>query len=85
MRLSSLSRETETLLATLTAERPVYIDAYVSPEVPEEYVQVRLNLISMLREVEQIAGDRVIVRVHDTEAFSGQAVEAEEVLEPELV
>jgi ABC-2 type transport system permease protein len=56
----------------------VYVDAYVSPEVPEDYVQARINLLSMLREVEAIAGDRVVVRVNTTERFSESAREAED-------
>jgi ABC-2 type transport system permease protein len=50
----------------------------VSPEVPEDYVQTRINLLSMLREVEAVAGDRVIVRVTSTERFSEAAREAED-------
>ena len=77
-RLSSLSPQTLTLLNSLNHERPVYIDAYVSPTVPEAYVQTRADLLNMLREVNSIARDRVIVRIHDTEVFSEIAVEAQE-------
>lgn len=38
-KISSLSRQTRELLARLDPQRPVYIEAYVSPpEVPQEYV-----------------------------------------------
>ncbi len=77
-KLSSLSPETKTLLAGLDPERPVYVDAYVSPDVPEDYVQTRLDLMNMLREVESIGGERIVVRVHDTDVFSEEAVEAGE-------
>ena len=77
-RLSSLSPQTLTLLNSLNDERPVYIDAYVSPTVPEAYVQTRADLLNMLREVNSIARDRVIVRIRDTEVFSKNAVEAQE-------
>jgi len=77
-RLSSLSPQTLTLLNSLNLERPVYIDAYVSPTVPEAYVQTRADLLNMLREVNSIARDRVIVRIRDTEVFSENAVEAQE-------
>ncbi len=77
-KLSSLSPRTRALLMSLSPDRPVYVDAYVSPEVPEEYVQARLNLLSMLREVEAIGGDRVVVRVSSTERFSESAREAED-------
>ena len=45
---------------------------------PETFVQTRLNLLSMLREVDTIGGDAVIVRVNDTERYSREASEAEE-------
>jgi len=77
-RLSSLMPATEQLLAAIDPQRPVYVDAYVSSEVPESYVQTRVNLLNMLREANAIAGDSVIVRIHDTEVFSETAVEAEE-------
>ncbi len=77
-RLSSLSSQTRELLRLVDAERPVFIEAYISPEVPQEYVQTRLNLLSMLREVDSLAGDRVIVRINKTERYSKEAVEAEQ-------
>jgi len=77
-KLSSLSPQTRELLRLVDAERPVYIEAYVSPEVPQEYVQTRLNLLSMLREADSLAGDRVIVRVNKTERYSKEAAEAEQ-------
>ncbi|MHC4949258.1 MAG: Gldg family protein, partial [Planctomycetota bacterium] len=77
-RLSSLSPETKTLLRAIESEQPVFVEAYVSPVVPEAYVQTRLNLLAMLREVDSVGGDRVVVRVNDTERFSREAAEAEE-------
>jgi len=77
-RLSSLCPQTLTLLNSLNDERPVYIDAYISPTVPERYVQTRATLLNILREIDSIARDRVIVRIRDTEVFSEFAVEAQE-------
>ncbi|MHC5007912.1 MAG: Gldg family protein, partial [Planctomycetota bacterium] len=76
--LSSLSPQTRALLDGLDAQRPVFIEAYISPEVPESYVQTRLNLLSMLREVDSIAGDRVVVRINPTEVYSENAQQAAE-------
>jgi ABC-2 type transport system permease protein len=76
-RLSSLSPRTRALLRELNDARPVFIDAYISPQVPEQYVQTRLNVLNALREMDAIAGDAVAVRVHDTEPFSESAAEAE--------
>ena len=40
-RLHSLSDETRALLAGLDPERPVFIQAYLSPQVPRAYLQAR--------------------------------------------
>ncbi|MHC4318659.1 MAG: Gldg family protein [Planctomycetota bacterium] len=77
-KLSSLSPQTRALLDGLGAQRPIFVEAFISPEVPESYVQTRLNLLSMLREVDSLAGDRVIVRVNPTEVFSETAQQAQE-------
>ncbi len=76
--LSSLSPETRDLLSELDLKRPVQIEAFVSPSVPETYVQQRLNLRSMLRELEARGGANVTVRVNETERFSEEAARAEQ-------
>ena len=44
-RLHSLSDQTFDLIGALDESRPVFIQAFFSPEVPEQYVQTRENLI----------------------------------------
>ena len=76
-KLSSLSAQTKALLRNLNPEQPVFIEAYISPEVPEQYVKTRLDLLAKLREVDSLAGDNVIVRINTTRRFSREAQEAQ--------
>lgn len=77
-RLSSLSPSTVKLLGELNPQRPVQIEAFISPNVPESYVQTRLDLLSMLQELEARGGDKVRVRINNTQRFSEDAARAEE-------
>jgi ABC-2 type transport system permease protein len=72
-KLSSLSPQTLQLIRDLKTERPVQIDAFISPTVPESFVQTRANLQTMLREIEALGGSKVQVKVHSTEPFSEEA------------
>ncbi len=77
-RLHTLSAETKKLLREIPEDRPVFINAYISKEVPEPFVQTRQNLLSFLREIDAVAGNRVEVVIHDTEPYSKEAMEARE-------
>jgi ABC-2 type transport system permease protein len=75
--LHSLGGETRRLIASLPPG-PVTIHAFVSPEVPAEYVQERENLLSTLREIRSLAGNTIDVLVQDTEPYSPAAHTARE-------
>ncbi|MBX3414925.1 MAG: Gldg family protein [Pirellulales bacterium] len=76
-RLSSLSPKTQAILQELDPKRPIHIEAFVSPEVPESYVQTRLDLLTMLREIAARAGNEITLEIHDTEKYSDNARRAE--------
>jgi ABC-2 type transport system permease protein len=66
-RISSLSADTRRLLAGLESDRPIDIKAYVSPTVPEDYAQTRLNLLNMLRQLQRLGAGKIRVEVIPTE------------------
>ncbi|MBK5293988.1 MAG: Gldg family protein [Acidobacteriia bacterium] len=74
----SLSADTLKLLRGLDAKRPVFIQAYLSPEVPRSYLPVRNNISSFLREFSALGRERVNVRILETVKYSTEAREARE-------
>jgi ABC-2 type transport system permease protein len=80
--LSSLSPNTVDVLNDLRGKfkkadaahkRTVRIEAFISPEVPDSYVQTRLNLLSVLRELESRGGDMLEVEINPTERYGQEA------------
>jgi ABC-2 type transport system permease protein len=76
-RVNSLSRPAKQLLTGIKFSRPVHVEAFISPEVPEAYVQTRLNLLAALRELQGYGSGQIEVRVNDTNRFSEEAKTAE--------
>lgn len=74
--LFSLSAATHKIVGNLEAERPIEIQAFLSPEVPREYVDTRKQLVGLLRQFDELGGNRLEVRYVDVEPFSEQADEA---------
>ncbi|MEZ5948202.1 MAG: Gldg family protein [Planctomycetaceae bacterium] len=75
-RLFTLSGTTLNIIKEVDPQRPVRIQAYVSPKVPDEYVAVHQNLVGMLREFEHMGGAKINVRMVSVEPYSKEADEA---------
>ncbi len=75
-KLSTLAPQTLKLLGEINPQRPVHIEAFISPSVPEMYVQTRLDLISRLEEI-RARGKNVSVRINPTSRYTENASLAE--------
>jgi ABC-2 type transport system permease protein len=77
-RLHTLSHETKDLIGEVSEKRPVFVQAYISRDVPTDYVQTRRDLIGYLKEIDAVGGDKIHLVIHDTEPFSEEARAARE-------
>ncbi len=77
--ISSLATDTKKLLQGLDPENGVLIEAFISRDMPQAFVNTRIDLINLLREFEALGGKNVEVRVYDDlEPFTEQATRAED-------
>ena len=59
--------------AKLKIQGPVLIDAYISPDVPESYIQTRINLLNVLHEFKIVGGDMVELNINEIDRFDKMA------------
>ncbi len=76
-KLYTLTAESKALIRQIPADRPVYIQAYFSPEVPREYVEIKTSLLGLLREYAAIGGSRIQLNLVETELYSPAARDAQ--------
>lgn len=75
-RLHTVSPTTIDIIKNIDTERPVTIQAFISPDVPQEYVPIRKELMDKLREYDQRGGAKIQVRFVDVDPYSEAAEEA---------
>lgn len=73
----SMSPSTRQILRELTGDQQVEVQAFLSPEVPRDYVPVRRQLIGMLRQYDSLGGQHLEVRYVDVQPHSEEAVQAQ--------
>ncbi|MCH5376429.1 MAG: GldG family protein, partial [Planctomycetes bacterium] len=75
--LYTLSDSTLDLIASIDEERPVEIQAFISPEVPREYLETRKTLISLLDRLQRLGNGKITVRRVEVTPFDENSDEAE--------
>ena len=73
----ALAASRSTLIKQIPKDRPVYIQAYYSPEVPREFVETKADLLGLLTEYAARSGDRIRLNLVPTELYSTEARDAE--------
>lgn len=76
--LSKITPETLGVIENIGVERPVTVHAFVSKDVPREYVTARTRLLNILRTMEAKGGPGLTVRIVEPEPYSLEAEEAME-------
>lgn len=75
-RYFTLNDTTIEVIDNIEPERPVTVQAFLSKDVPREYVAIRKRLVGLLKDVDQRGGALVRVRFVDVEPFSEEADQA---------
>ncbi len=81
--ISTLAPSTTELLNKLSqeisdGEKPIKIEAYISDNIPSEYVKTKYDLVNLLREFDVLGGKRIEVNLYQgIRPFSEEAILAE--------
>jgi ABC-2 type transport system permease protein len=74
--LFTLSGATRSTLSGIRGQQRITIQAFVSPEVPGDYVETRRQLVGLLREFRRSSGGAIELREIAVEPFSEEAEQA---------
>lgn len=77
-RLHTLQPQTRQLIDEIPEDRPVYIQAFLSEDVPGPLVQVRKNILNTLKRIDGLGGSRIELAIHDIEPYTELAAEVAE-------
>ncbi|MCH7727721.1 MAG: Gldg family protein, partial [Planctomycetes bacterium] len=72
---NSLSDRTYELLDDLKLDRTVYVNAYISKDLPEKFVQIKYDLVSMLREIHEKSNKIVVTIDQSMEPLTKEAAQ----------
>lgn len=76
--LHTLQPQSRDLIDEIPEDRPVFIQAFFSDDVPEAFVQTRKNLINTLKRFDGLGGDRIQLVIHSVEPYTELATTAAE-------
>ena len=76
-KLSALSPETIELISRELSEYPIVVEARLSAQVPQEYVQTKLNLIAALNELKNRSKSKIFLDVREIAPNSQEAYRLE--------
>ncbi len=76
-KLHTLSKTSIDVISKVPADKPITIQAFISPDVPQEYIAIRKDLINKLAEYDKRGGTRIQLRLVEVEPYSHAAEQAE--------
>jgi ABC-2 type transport system permease protein len=74
--LHTLSAESTDMIKNMPADRPVLVQVYYSPEVPRDFVEVKADLLGLLKEYAARSGGKIRLSLVPTELYSTEARDA---------
>lgn len=80
-KIHNLSPDTRKLIDSIDPKRPVFIEAFISEDVPRDYAETRQTLVDLLRQYERMGGGKIALKINDTKLYSQEARDAERLYE----